>query len=58
MEVQSESATIDFFEFVEIAEKEPEKLTGAAKRKKRISPRDRFRQRLVDLRERIKILLI
>ena len=54
--MEVESGTIDFYQFVQIAEREPEKLTGAAKRKKRMTPRDSFRQRLVDLRERVKIL--
>jgi hypothetical protein len=53
--MEVESGIINFYQFVKIAEKEPEKLTGAAKRKKKITPRDSFRQRLVDLRERVKI---
>ncbi|CBY35672.1 unnamed protein product [Oikopleura dioica] len=51
--MEVESGIINFYQFVEIAEREPEKLTGAAKRKKKITPRDRFRQRLVDLRRRM-----
>ena len=43
---------MNFEEFVDWIHKEPEKLTGAAKRKKKMRPADHLHNRLIDKRER------